>query len=119
MGAKVPAHGDDLARGVLVDAGAGEEAGIAQADGLAGAEAEILGRGHFGEILALDEQLGAEGNVALAGGGILGIVRAADGGGQIGGVLDDDAEGIEHGHGAAGGLVQTRRGCNVPARPHR
>ena len=97
----------DVAGGVLLAAGAGHEVAPAEADLLAGREAEIFLLRDLHEIGALDEQRLGEGHFAGAGGGIL---RVVDGVELVdlafGVVLDDEADRIQHRHEAGGGLVE-------------
>jgi len=90
----------------MVDARAGQKTGVAQTDGLPGAEAEILQGGCFGEVFAFNEQFGAKGDLPRSGGGIFGVVHAAHRRRQAVGIFDDDPEGIQHGHGTGGGAVE-------------
>ncbi len=62
------------ARSVLDDLVALDEVSVFEPHLTAGTQPEILGRRRFHEIVALDEQLAAEGNLALAGIRVLGVV---------------------------------------------
>ena len=59
----------DVAVGVLDDVGAGDEVGVAEADFLAGGEAEELLGWVFAEVVSLDVEGFGEGDLAFARGG--------------------------------------------------
>ena len=84
-----------------------DEIRIAQADFLAGREAVVLGRRNLAEIILLDVDFAGEGHLARSGGRVFGVVGDLDELLLPGGVvIDDELEGIEHSHGAAGAAVQ-------------
>ena len=97
----------DVAVGVLLDARALEEAGVAEAHFAVRREAEeLLGR-ILHEVVALDEKLAREGNLARAGVRVLGVVDGVEPfDGVLGEVVDHDAHGVEDAHAAEGRAVE-------------
>jgi len=97
----------DAAVGVFLDAVGGDEVGVAQAHLLADGHAEVFLGGFLHEVLALDPELAAEGHLAGAVFGALGVV---DGGEHLGLpfgiVVYDDLDGVEDGHAALGIAVE-------------
>ena len=97
----------DVASGVLLAAGTGHEVTPAEADLLAGREAEIFLLRDLHEVGALDEQRLGEGHLAGAGGGVLGVIDGVELVDlAFGVVLDDEADRVQHRHEAGGGLVE-------------
>lgn len=108
-GALIPgaAQLDDLAVLVLDDAGALEDARVAQADLLPWRQAEPLLGGHLGEVLALDVELTAEGDIAAGAVALLRVVGGVeDIDAVLGPVLDHHLERAEHRHHPGRGGVE-------------
>src|SRR5215470_17795032 len=99
FGIVLAAHLDDLPRRVLLEVRALDDVGVAEAHLGAGGEAEVLLGRHLAEVVLLDPQLAAEGDLARARRGVLGIVhRVHLLHLALGIVLHDELEGTEHGH---------------------
>ena len=97
----------NVALGVLLNACAGYEVGIAQTHLGARREAEILLGRILHKVVTLYVEFAAEGHLTLAVGLVLGVV---DGGEQLflagGIVVDDQLDGIQHSHTALSHLVK-------------
>lgn len=105
-------HRDDVAVVVLLHLRGGDEVSASQADLTAGGETEVLRWWYLCEVILLDEQLPAEGNLPGAVLGSLGVVRhlemfhdwvAVSVGGPV---VQDQPQRAEHSHATLGLDVQ-------------
>ncbi len=101
-------HFEDFAGLVVLDeVFAMDDVSPLEADVTARTQAEEFFRGVFHEVGALDVELAAEGHHSGAGAFVFGVVFQFEFFGlPFGVVSDDDFQGVEHGHDAAGGAVE-------------
>ena len=106
-GIVLAAHLDHLARGVLLEIGALDDVGVAQADLGPRRQPEVLLGGDLAEVVLLDPELPAEGHLSRARGGVFGVVdrlHLLDL--ALGVVLHDELERAQDGHATLRPLVQ-------------
>src|SRR5579872_3163071 len=98
---------DDLAVGVLYNAGTRDEVGVAQSNFAAGREPEILLRRIFAEIVLFDVEHARERNLACPHGRVFGIVDGFHYFNLVFGVVVDDYfQRTKNGHDAFGSFIE-------------